>query len=76
MVGVVTAKARVPAASALVAGTSPVLDQKRAQVVARRPEVFRVERSQHCVLGDPVVETVDKCDEPFAPTDPFVHGLA
>ena len=72
--GVTQPQSRVAALFAVGARPTPVLDEKAGQVSAALGEVVGIQRPEHRVLGNAVVEALDELDEEPVATDDLVHG--
>ncbi len=73
-VDVTHAKPRVPALSAVVPGTAPVLDEEGGQMLPGPGQIFRVQGSEDWIPGHPFIKAVDQCLKPGTSTGAFVES--
>ena len=68
------AQARVATELRVGGGSTPVLDQEQSQALLRGGQVLlRIDRAQHGVVGDPLVEAVDDAGQRRLAADRLVH---
>jgi hypothetical protein len=68
----------MPAGLVVGRRSTPVLHQEEGKVMLWFRQVFRVERSQERVTGDPEVEGINEVEKELLPADPVeecVHDL-
>jgi len=52
---------------------TPVLREEEGEVLCGRTEIVGIQRAQHDVVCDPLIEAVDESDEERHPADGLVH---